>query len=208
MIFPRIVRSLAAVVLIAAILLSAVDADARKRGRRKRRVRLPDPSTIPAIGIDKGALTLDLISTDGDTLFHTRVATGLAPGQKRRPGDMRTPEGSFIISEIVDASRWKHDFGDGLGKISGAYGPLFMRLLTPGHSGIGIHGTHLPASIGTRASEGCIRLENDSLLRLSHMVCPGTRVTILPGFDDDIASLLDRDSVYLAHSGISTFNPE
>lgn len=195
--FTRFSRALAAVLLIAAILLSAVDADARRRARRKRRVRLPDPSTIPAVVIDKSTLTLYLLSTGGDTLFHTGVATGMAPGQKRRPGDMRTPEGSFIISEIVDASRWKHDFGDGLGEISGAYGPLFMRLLTPGHSGIGIHGTHLPASIGTRASEGCIRLDNDSLLRLSRMVRPGTRVTILPAFDDRIASLLDRDSVYI-----------
>lgn len=186
----RIIIALAATILISSI------ADAR--ARRKRRRKLPDPASIPSIVIDKRNMTLTLISTAGDTIMLTQVATGLNPGQKRRPGDMRTPEGLFSVVEIVDASRWKHDFGDGLGEIDGAYGPAFIRLLTPGHTGIGIHGTHLPASIGTRASEGCIRLHNDSLLRLIPFVYPGTRVSIIPADADIISSLLDRDSIYIS----------
>jgi lipoprotein-anchoring transpeptidase ErfK/SrfK len=72
-----------------------------------------------------------------------------------------------------------HDFGDGKGPVSGAYGPWFIRLET-GWKGIGIHGTHDPGSTGTRASEGCIRMKNDDLLRIVDETSPGTVVVIKP----------------------------
>lgn len=51
---------------------------------------------------------------------------------------------------------------------------------TPGHRGIGIHGTHDPASIGTRATEGCVRLNNSDLLELvKKYVYVGMPVVIL-----------------------------
>ena len=88
-------------------------------------------------------------------------------GQKERKGDMKTPESTweqpFSITQIQDASGWVHDFGDGRGSIL-AYGNWFMRLKTPGFSGIGIHGsTNNEGSVPGRASEGCIRLLNDDL---------------------------------------------
>ena len=43
---------------------------------------------------------------------------------------------------------------------------------------IGIHGTHDPSSIGTRASEGCIRLNNKDLETLKPYVKVGTKVVI------------------------------
>lgn len=71
-------------------------------------------------------------------------------------------------------------FGDGKGEIRGAYGSHFIRLKTPGHCGIGIHGTHDPASIGTRATEGCVRLNNSDLLELvKKYVYVGMPVVIL-----------------------------
>lgn len=133
--------------------------------------------------IDKGAMTLTVYHGGRPTASYG-VATGLNPGDKRRPGDMRTPEGRFTVSQIVDASSWTHDFGDGLGEIKGAYGPWFMRLATPGHKGIGIHGTHAPASIGTRASEGCIRLANTDCEAVRRVVRKGTPVIIHPGEAD------------------------
>lgn len=88
-------------------------------------------------------------------------------GQKERKGDMKTPESTweqpFSITQIQDASGWVHDFGDGRGSIL-AYGNWFLRLKTPGFSGIGIHGsTNNEGSVPGRASEGCIRLHNDDL---------------------------------------------
>ena len=83
-----------------------------------------------------------------------------------RVGDHRTPTGKFKIVSIEPSSTWKHDFGDGKGKISGAYGPWFIRLDAKGWKGIGIHGTHDPDSRGTMATEGCIRLSNEDISEL------------------------------------------
>lgn len=104
----------------------------------------------------------------------------LPADDKEKPGDMKTPEGLFSVQQIQDASAWTHDFGDGKGEIRGAYGSHFIRLKTPGHCGIGIHGTHDPASIGTRATEGCVRLNNSDLLELvKKYVYVGMPVVIL-----------------------------
>ncbi|MGC9372568.1 MAG: L,D-transpeptidase [Thermovirgaceae bacterium] len=107
------------------------------------------------------------------------VALGKNPGDKQRVGDMRTPEGVFRVVSIHDSRHWVHDFGDGEGPVSGAYGPWFIRLET-GWKGIGIHGTHDPGSIGTRASEGCIRMRNGDLLQVVDETSPGTVVVIKP----------------------------
>ena len=123
---------------------------------------------------------------NGDTLkrVHYPVCVGKNKGQKQKPGDMKTPEctakNPFIITEIVDASKWTHDFGDGRGAIL-AYGDWFMRLKTPGHSGIGIHGsTNNESSVPGRGSEGCIRLRNDDLDELkAKYAFVGMRVVIL-----------------------------
>ncbi|MDR3321562.1 MAG: L,D-transpeptidase [Synergistaceae bacterium] len=106
------------------------------------------------------------------------VAVGKNRGNKQRVGDMRTPEGVFHVQQIQDASNWAHDFRDGRGLIANAYGPLFIRLKTPGWIGIGIHGTHDPKSIGTDATEGCIRLNNSDLLELRKLIAVGTNVFI------------------------------
>ena len=107
--------------------------------------------------------------TENDTvrLAEFPVCLGKNLGQKERKGDMKTPECTweqpFSITQIQDASGWVHDFGDGRGSIL-AYGNWFMRLKTPGFSGIGIHGsTNNEASVPGRASEGCIRLLNADL---------------------------------------------
>ena len=59
--------------------------------------------------------------------------------------------------------------------------------MTPGHKGIGIHGTHKPESIGTRDTEGCIRLHNDDLRQLVGHVRVGMTVVILPSWRDALA---------------------
>ena len=94
------------------------------------------------------------------------IAVGRNPGDKQRVGDNRTPTGNFKIVSIENASKWTHDFGDGKGKIRGAYGPWFLRLDAKGWKGIGIHGTHDPDSRGTMATEGCIRLSNEDIAEL------------------------------------------
>ena len=135
-----------------------------------------------SILIRKSEFRLYLLK-DGNVVNSWPVALGKNAGQKRVSGDMKTPDGTFPIDEMLDASYWTHDFGDGKGEIEGAYGPYFISLDTSNLSGgawdgIGIHGTHDPASIGTRASEGCIRMHNSDLLALKKQISVGTQVTI------------------------------
>ena len=69
-------------------------------------------------------------------------------GQKVKAGDNRTPEGVFKVVSKEPAAHWTYDFGKG--PVKGAYGPLFIRLSTPGFKGIGIHGTHDPETGDSR----------------------------------------------------------
>ena len=124
---------------------------------------------------------------EGDTVLLAQypVCVGKNMGQKQKTGDMKTPECSFdnpfSIVQIQPASTWVHDFGDGRGPIL-AYGHWFMRLKTPGFSGIGIHGsTNNENSVPGRGSEGCIRLRDEDLDLLKEQYAfVGMKVIILP----------------------------
>lgn len=158
------------------------------------------------IKVHKQSYTLELFEEGNAVPLKVYgVAVAKNPGDKQKTGDNRTPTswGSavaiparyagaavgipsaqvpFVVEEICDASYWTHDFGDGKGVIEGAYGPWFISLDT-GWIGIGIHGTHDPASIGTMASEGCIRLRNEDVAELKQLIYGpakgvGTRVII------------------------------
>ena len=135
--------------------------------------------------ISKESMTLSLFDKDDNVIKQYPIACGISYGEKRTKGEMRTPEGKFKIIQVQDASTWAHDFKDGKGVIERAYGPKFIRLQTPPHSGIGIHGTHDPSSIGTRASEGCIRMNNDDVADFSTFVYIGMPVEILSSQKDE-----------------------
>lgn len=135
--------------------------------------------------IDKNTMQLSLFNYNGELLQQSKVATGKNFGNKKTKGDLRTPEGIFHISEVLNASDWKHDFKDDtLGEIAGAYGPYFIRLNVPGQKGIGIHGTHDTSSLGKRASEGCIRMRNEELEKLVKKIKTASIVIILPAQHD------------------------
>lgn len=130
--------------------------------------------------VDKRHLQLYVIE-NADTLLSVPVCVGANYGDKVKKGDLRTPEGSFSISQIQNSAKWTHDFNDGKGLVIGAYGPYFIRLRIPKWSNsIGIHGTCFPESIGSRASEGCIRLKNEDLIQLRKYIRIGMDVIILP----------------------------
>lgn len=134
----------------------------------------------PYILISKQDLTLKLINAPGDTTVQYRIACSKYYGNKERRGDNKTPEGHFKINQLLYAKGISHDFHDGKGPIVGAYGPWFLRLDVPGFHDIGIHGTHLPNSIGSRCTEGCIRLRNEDIIDLKQRVTLGMDVIILP----------------------------
>jgi hypothetical protein len=152
--------------------------------------------------INKADMTLSQYNYQGHLQRQFKVATGKNFGNKIEKGDCKTPEGIFTIEEIVDASTWSHDFkDDNKGPIKGAYGPFFIRLKVPGQKGIGIHGTHDNTSLGKRASEGCIRLNNNDLIDLVKNIKTNTVVVITPGnedvlinFNPDLPSNTDKET--------------
>ena len=107
---------------------------------------------------------------DNAPVFRAPVATG-AP-------DAPTPTGSFFIAFIVKLTDpWN------------AYGPYAMGTsdfsntyysFEGGPGQVGIHGTNQPWVIGTYASHGCIRLNNNDITTLAQQVVPGTPVEIGP----------------------------
>lgn len=154
-------------------------------------------SNAKFIIIDKEAMRLHLIDYRGEEVNSYGISCGKNYGNKQVVGDLKTPEGIFRITDIEDASTWKHDFKDGKGRIEGAYGPWFLRLAVPDQKGIGIHGTHKPESIGTRDTEGCIRLENSDISDLKERVNPGMVVVVLPSYVDLSAAQKDSISRFL-----------
>ena len=114
---------------------------------------LDQAENAPFVVVDKQSLKLTLVDPQGE------------------------PIKEYGISVAVN---FGHDFKDGKGPIPDAYGPWFLRLDVPGFWDIGIHGTPFPESIGTRATEGCVRLRNEDILDLKSRVKVGTVVIILP----------------------------
>lgn len=150
------------------------------------------------IVVSKWHQTLVVITEQNDTILHVKASVGRNFGDKVAAGDFRTPEGEFKIIQIQDASLWAHDFHDGAGMRDGAYGPYFFRLTEKGFKGIGIHGTCFPATVGSRETEGCVRLLNSDVMKLHILMQVGDSVTIegdperIEGCLDALASQSDR----------------
>jgi lipoprotein-anchoring transpeptidase ErfK/SrfK len=86
-----------------------------------------------------------------------------------------TPEGEFEVVNRIVHPTW---FGGGRPVPPGKSNPLGTRWLGLSKSGYGIHGTNVPASIGTAASKGCIRMDNRDVEELFPLVQAGVRVEI------------------------------
>lgn len=144
--------------------------------------------------VSKEEMQMTVYDDKGMELLTFPVACGMNYGQKQRAGDNRTPEGVFKVVSTESVAHWTYDFGNG--PVKGAYGPLFIRLNTPGFKGIGIHGTHDEGSVPGRETHGCIRLKNEDLVRLSKFVDRGTLVIVLPGREDVLATLSSQTDNY------------
>ena len=119
-----------------------------------------------SIQIDKSKNVLVLYSND-EAVKKYSVATG-----KKNC----TPVGEFKITDKLLNPTW---FKTGAilppGSPENALGTRWMGFDKPAY---GIHGTIEPKSIGTQASEGCIRMLNEEVEELYSLVPVGTKVTI------------------------------
>jgi len=93
----------------------------------------------------------------GGSIFREYI---VATGKPETP----TPVGNFeIVNKEIDPG--------------GPYGTRWLGLSAKGY---GIHGTNDPSSIGTAASNGCIRMYNEDIESLFDITVVGTPVRILP----------------------------
>ena len=155
--------------LVAIVSLIAAQAQSKKSATTSTR-KSTKSSFIVISKKDLNLRVYDVVKGDTVLLQEFHACLSKNKGNKQRTGDMKTPESPkgkpFRISQIQNASSWHHDFKDGRGSIK-AYGNWFLRLATPGHSGIGIHGsTNNEKSVPGRASEGCIRLLDADIITL------------------------------------------
>lgn len=164
------------ILIVLCLLLAALSLKAQRNYSKF----VEEAGSAPFIVVDKTALTLALVDENGKAIKEYGVAVAVNYGPKKVAGDHKTPEGKFKINELLYAKGLKHDFHDGKGPIRDAYGPWFLRLDVPGFRDIGIHGTPFPESIGSRATEGCIRMRNSDILDLKNRVKLGTVVIITP----------------------------
>lgn len=117
------------------------------------------------IYISKPKMHLFVLDSRDSVVYSCGIACGLRKGNKSGRGDYRTPEGDFSINGMFNSTDWIHHTRDGR-SVKGCYGPRFLRLATGRFSGIGIHGTNAPGSIGHRASEGCIRVNSANIMTI------------------------------------------
>lgn len=106
----------------------------------------------------------------------------VASGKKTSP----TSTGIRRVSHIETYPYTEAPAGTKRRKSPKAYGPKILILTTIdpktgkdlGSNGEFIHGNNNPASIGTYASHGCVRMDNDVITQLSKEVKPGSYVLI------------------------------
>lgn len=97
----------------------------------------------------------------------------VAVGRQSTP----TPLGSFYVYERLYLSDPRGAYGPGALGIS-----AFSNVLTGWAQGgpVAIHGTSHPETIGTDASNGCVRVRNEQMRWLLRVVVPGTPIDVLP----------------------------
>jgi hypothetical protein len=135
----------------------------------------PSPGETYSVVIYKTKFVMEILDSTGKAVCEFPVSIGKNPdlADKKMVGDSRTPEGDFTVSNIHKSSDWRFK------NIELAYGPYFIRLNTPGWTGIGIHGTNEPYLLGAPVSHGCIRLNSKNVVKLKSAVKVGTVVKIV-----------------------------
>jgi LysM repeat protein len=122
------------------------------------------------IHVSKADFTLNV-------LWHGKYARQYAVGIGL---DDRTPKGEFTVSDRIKDPAWYNE-GERIpsGDPRNILGTRWIGFKeTDLVSGIGIHGTTQPDTIGTESSAGCIRLRNEDVEELCLLTPRGTTVRI------------------------------
>ncbi len=146
-----------------------------KTNRKKdTRIRVDEPLKIitgqPSIVVDKSEFSLVLF-LDGHYIKQYHIGTGK---------NNSTPEGAFVVGTRLKNPVWYSPEGVyAYGHPKNILGTRWLGFQNqPGIVGYGIHGTTQPETLGTEASNGCIRMRNEDVEELYTFVTANTKVTI------------------------------
>ena len=93
-------------------------------------------------------------------------STGENSGDKRKQGDKKTPEGIYFFNQVFEDEHLEPRYG--VKAFALDYPNSLDRLQKKGGRGIWLHGTNKP--LAPNDSKGCIALNNNDLLELSHYI--------------------------------------
>ena len=121
--------------------------------------------------VDKSDYWLDVF-LDGNWLLGFPVGHGK---------ENCTPTGEFVVGILQKNPMWQPRDGrpkKEYGEEGNPLGDRWIGFKDGLHSGLGIHGTAEPESIGSQASEGCIRLRNEDVIQVYPWLTPRSKVFI------------------------------
>ena len=137
------------------------------------------PKGTWSIFVDKSLFTLYLCY-QGTPFKAYRVCIG---------ADDKTPAAEFVVGiknpkpawyappEWIEEEDEKNPVPYGHAK--NPLGEYWIGIDHPLHHGFGIHGTNAPETIGTKASNGCVRMLNDDVVEIARIAWKGMNVTIV-----------------------------
>jgi lipoprotein-anchoring transpeptidase ErfK/SrfK len=120
-----------------------------------------------AIVVSLSKFTLELYK-NGAVVQTEKVAVG----KDKYP----TPPGVYFIRELARPSNPKGAYGPYAFGLSG-YSNVLTRF-GRGDGQLGIHGTNTPAALGTKASHGCVRVNNAGITKMAKMLPQGVPVDV------------------------------
>ncbi len=146
----------------------------RTNRKKDTRIRVNEPLKIltgqTSIVVDKREFLLILL-LDGHFVKQYHIGTGK---------DNSTPEGTFVVATRLKNPVWYSPEGVyAYGHPKNILGTRWLGFKNePGIVGYGIHGTTMPETLGTEASNGCIMMKNEDVEELYDFVTASTKVTI------------------------------
>jgi len=145
-----------------------------KDGQIRVGQRLKILTARPAIEVGIKRLTLRLYYNNGKFLARQfPVCTG-------NLDESPTPIGDFTVSTKLVNPEWTRPGQRAVpyGDPENPLGSRWMGFSEPGFTSYGIHGTNKPETVGTHASNGCVRMRSENAEELFDLVPPGTSIHI------------------------------
>ncbi len=134
--------------------------------------------TVDSVVVEKGRRRLYLLR-DGAILAWAPVSLGREPvGPKIRQGDLRTPEGDYVLDWRNPVSRFYRSIHISYPNEADLE-HAFAQGVDPGGA-IFIHGTPDVALLGRDWTTGCIAVSNEDMDLIWQLVRDGTPITIRP----------------------------